>query len=51
MLDGGQGGPLVVRGIPVPRKSNGHHMCPARIKAMAAERFMLARRSPRSPVR
>ena len=40
MLDGGQDGPLVVRGIPVPRKPNGHHMCPARIKAVAAERFM-----------
>lgn len=31
-------GPLVIWGIPVPRKSNGRKMWPAEIKVMAAER-------------
>lgn len=40
MSDDEQQRPLVVWGIPVPRKSNGRNMWPAPIKAMAAERFM-----------
>lgn len=40
MSDSEQQGPLVVWGIPVPRKSNGRNMWPTQIKAMAAERFM-----------